>query len=1163
MEFNPSAGVSCYTPMTGKPVANLTFEQCLNETVAMLRRQQRVSYRALKRQFGIDDAFVEDLKSEIVEVLELAADHEGRMLVWKGGGAAATNPVSSEVPPDGELQARAPAVAPMAGAERRQLTVMFCDLVGSTELSAQLDPEDLRDVLHRYQDETAAAIRRFEGFVAQYLGDGMLIYFGYPQAHEDDAERAIHAGLEILVAMQALNRARFEGRTRLSVRIGIHTGPVVVSEVGSGERREHLALGETPNVAAKLQALAAPDDLLITAATRRLVEDGFVFAQAPPLALRGRADPVDTYRVLGLREVEPGPGLASAAPVLGRDTEVQLLAERWARCREGIGQVVLLRGEAGIGKSRLVGSLRERVAPEAGTCITFRCSPYFTNSALHPVITHLAQLLGFTREDTAEARLAKLERALQGYGFADPGTIPLFAALLSIPVPSDRFAPLELSPPELKRRTADALTAWLIEETRRRPVLVVFEDLHWADPSLIELLTLLVEKTPVVPMLLLLVSRPEFRTPPAWDGRSHISPLVLGRFGRADAEALLTQLLRGKTLPADVVRHIVDKTDGVPLFVEELLKTILESGVVEEESGKYRLRGPLLETAIPTTLQDSLMARLDRLASAREIAQIAATLGREFSYDLIRAVAPVDPLALDQALARLVEADLIYVRGAAQGAQYVFKHALIRDAAYQSLLKSRRSFFHDRIARVMDERFPEIRETQPELLAYHYTEAGLADAATDCWQRAAQRAIERSAYLEAIHHLDSALRLNKSLAVTPQATRRELLLLTSYGLALTPTRGYAAPELEQTYARAHELSRQIGEEPEILPLLNGMWSFYLVRAKYEAARELGEQMLRLADRSDSPVARIQANRALGVSLLYAGGLEPGLAHIEKANALYDPERHCAFAFRLNGLDLGVSVLSFAAWGAWLLGRPARALQRIEQMQALAKRVDHPYNSAWVLTFSPWIHQMRREVAQTLAQTEAGIAFATEHGFALFRVMGMILHGWALAMGGRTEEGIEELRRGMEGYFRTGAGSSRVHWSVLLAEAYLAAGRFDEGLRVLREAEESQTGERYYEAELHRMRGELHLARAGGDTMDAGEVRRCFEQALELAHAQGARSLALRAAMSLARLARRSGGTQSADKTLAGVYGTFDEGLESADLQEAAALLKETRNTLES
>jgi predicted ATPase len=932
---------------------------------------------------------------------------------------------------------------------------------------------------------------------------------------------------------------------------------VVVSGVGGGARPEQLALGETPNVAAKLQALAAPDSLLITAATRQLAEDSFVFEQAGPLALKGRSEPIATFRVLGVREAEHGSDAASAgatSPVVGRGAEIQLLTERWAQTKDGSGQVALLLGEAGIGKSRLVGLLREQIAADSGMCITFRCSPYFTNSALHPIITRLQQTLEFQREDTPDARLAKLERLLRRYRFADERAIPLFAALLSVPVPEGRFPALQLTPLQLKRQTADALAAWLVEETLQRPVLLVFEDLHWSDPSMLELLTLLIDQIPAVRMMLLLSFRPDF-TPP-WTARSYLSQLMLGRFSQSQAEELISQLLRGRTLPAEVVQHIVAKTDGVPLFVEELLKMILESGMVSAESGEYRLTGPLSGLAIPTTLQDSLMARLDRLAAAREIAQIGAALGREFSYELIRAVAPVDELALDHGLARLVEAELIYRRGQPPDIEYVFKHALIRDAAYQSLLKRRRVFFHDRIARVMEERFPEIRETEPELLAHHYTEAGLAEEAVGCWQRAAQRAIERSAYVEAIHHLDTALKLHESLPVTPQSVHRELLLLASYGLALTPTKGYAAPALEGIYARARELIRQIGDAPEILPLLNGLWSFYLVRAKYQPSRELGEQMLRLAEMSGSTVALIQANRALGVTLLYSGELEAGLVHIEKAVALYDPTEHCAFAFRLNGLDLGVSVLSFAAWGSWLRGRPARALQRTDEMLLIARDLDHPYNLAWVLVFSAWVHQFRRDVQQTRAQAEAAIALAKEQGFSLFQAMGRILRGWSLAMSGSAIEGIAELRQGMDDYRRTGAESSRMHWTVLLAEAYLAAGQIDQGLGVLDEAQSGQAGERYYEAELHRMRGELHLARAGSDARAAADAGRCFEQALDVARSQGATSLELRAAMSLNRVRRQQGRKEDARNVLARVYGGFSEGFDTADLQQAAALLKD-------
>lgn len=1134
----------------------MTFEECLNETIALLRRQQRVSYRALKRQFEIDDAYVEDLRCELVEVLGLALDHDGKLLVWKREQAAAAEH-KLHVDPVAARAAQAP--APMAGAERRQLTVMFCDLVGSTELSAQLDPEDLRNILRRYQGETSAVIRRFDGFVAQYLGDGMLMYFGYPRAHEDDAQRAVRAGLGVLEAMQGFNRSHRQGRKDLAVRIGIHTGLVVVSEVGGVERREPLALGETPNIAAKLQALAAPDTLLVTAATKRLVEDAFVFEQAGPLELKGRSEPLMAFRVIGVRESERWPTVAStagASPLVGRGAEVQFLTERWARSKEGFGQVMLLLGEAGIGKSRLAGLLREHVSPDGGICITFRCSPYFVHSALHPVIVCLQQLLDFQREDAADAKFAKLERSLQRYHFADKGTVPLIASLLSIPVPEVRYPALELSPQQLKRETAEALTAWLVEEAQQHPVLLVIEDLHWADPTLIELLTLLIDRIPAARMMLLMIFRPEFAAPRPWAAHSYVSQIPLGRLDRREVETLIPQLLRGKKLPDEVLKHIVAKTDGVPLFVEELLKMVLESGMVSGESGEYRLVGPLPQMGIPTTLQDLLMARLDRIAAAREIAQIGAALGREFSYELIQAVAPMDSRALDQGLERLVEAELIYRRSQAAGTRYVFKHALIRDAAYQSLLKSRRSFLHDRIARAMEQRFPEIRETQPELLAHHYTEAGLAEEAAGCWQRAAQRAIERSAYVEAIHHLDAALRLHKSLPATAQTIRRELMLRTSYGLALTATKGYAAPELEDTYARARELSRQIGEAPEILPLLNGSWSFYHVRGDFQSARELGEQQLRLAEKSESPVALIQARRSIGVTLLYSGELEPGLAHIEKAIALYDPTVHCDFAFRLNGLDLGVSVLSFAAWGSWLLGRPTRALQRNDDMISMARSIDHPYTVAWALVFSGWLYQMRRDVELTRARAEATIALAKEHGFSLFQAMGTILRGWSLAMSGSTQEGIAELCKGTDQYRQTGARSSLMHWHVLLAEAYHMAGQFEKGLSVLIEAQGEQSGERYYEAELHRMRGELIFARARRDARALAESERCFAQALEVARAQRARSLELRAAMSLSRLWRQQGRTADAQSLLAVVVSRFDEGFDTADLQEAAALVNE-------
>jgi class 3 adenylate cyclase/predicted ATPase len=1105
----------------------VTFEERLNETIALLRRQGRVSYRALKRQFEIDDAYVEDLKAELVEVLGLAADQDGKMLVWKSPAAA--------------VPAEAQPVSSLAGAERRQLTVMFCDLAGSTALSAQLDPEDLRDLLHAYQEATGTVIRRFGGFVAQYLGDGLLVYFGYPQAHEHDAPRAVRAGLEILEAMGELKQARPGDRKPLAVRIGIHTGPVVLSEVGGGgARREELALGETPNIAAKLQALAAPNAVVVSDATLRLVAASFDCQPIGELAIHGKAEPIAAFRIVREREPEH----AAAAPVVGRDAEAKLLAERWSQARDGLGQAVLLSGEAGIGKSRLVGLMRDSIAADGGVHMTFRCSPYFTSSALHPLITHLQRLIGLQREDHPEAKLAKLERMLQGYRFPREDTVSLFATLLSIAVPPERLPPLRLSPQQRKRRTADAATSWLLEEAERRPVLMLCEDLHWADPSTLELTSQVIDQIPSAPMLLVATFRPEF-TPP-WPSRSHVSALTLGRMGRSQVEELVSRITRGKTLPADVVQHIVAKTDGVPLFVEELVKMILESGLVTQQEGSYRLTGPLPAMAIPTTLQDSLMARLDRLDAAREVAQIGAAIGREFSHEFIGAVAQMDDATLERGLSRLVEAELIYRRGQPPAARYTFKHALIRDTAYQSLLKSRRAIYHQRIARVMEERYPEVRETQPELLAHHYTEAGLAEEAVGCWQRAALRGIERSAYVEAMHHLTTALRLHKSLPVTPKTLHQEFVLQTSYGLALTSTKGYAAPELEAAYERAHELSRQVGEVPEIMPLLNGLWSFYLVRAKYQTARELGEQLLRIAEKSRSAVGRIEALRAVGVTLLYPGELEAGLAHLDQAIALYDPARHRMLAFRFTGLDLGVSVLSFAAWASWLLGYPDRALRHSEEMLALARDVGHPYSLAWAFSFSAWVHQYRREPAAARRQAEAAIALAQTQGFNLFAAMGTMFRGWALAASGEAREGIPELRRGIEAYRSTGAESSRAHWLVLLAEAHGAAGEFEAGLRALDEADIERTGERYYEAELHRLRGELLLARGGAASADA---ERCYQRALEVARAQRARSLELRAAISLSRV------KQDAIGIVARAYGEFTEGFDTADLLEASAIVE--------
>jgi TOMM system kinase/cyclase fusion protein len=1058
-------------------------------------------------------------------------------------------------------QAQAAQVRPPAAelrapdAERRQLTVLFCDLVDSTALAGRLDPEDLREVVLAYQATCADVIQRYDGHIAQYLGDGLLVYFGYPQAHEDDAHRAIRSGLEMVEAIGALNtRLEREKAIQLAIRLGIHTGVVVVGEMGGGDRREQLALGETPNVAARIQGLAAPDTVVISAASHRLVRGYFACENFGSHRLKGVSQPTVVYRVLQdsgahsrLDVAAPG-GLT---PLVGRESEVTLLLERWARSKDGAGQVVFLSGEPGIGKSRLVELLREHVGGEGCPRIVFRCSPYHTNSALYPVIEHLKRLLHWQREDAPEVRLAKLEQGLRPYRFASETVVALLAALLSVPLPGGRDPPVTLSPEQQKQQTCEALTAWLLEEAGRQPVLVVYEDLHWADPSTLEWLGFLLEEVPAARMLVLLTGRPEFRPP--WPTRSHVTQLTLTRFTHPQVERMIAQLMHGQTLPGEVVQQMLVKTDGVPLFIEELLKMILESGLVREEDGRYVLTGALPPLAIPSTLQDSLMARLDRLATVREIAQLGAVLGREFSYEVIRAVAPWDEPTVQHGLAQLLEAELIYRRGLPPRATYLFKHALIQDAAYQSLLKSTRQLYHQRIACVLEEEFPETTETEPELLAHHYTEAGLHEQAVGYWQRAGQRAIQRSANVEAIAHLTKGLKVLETLPETPERTQHELHLQTTLGPAVMATKGYAAPEVEKAYARARELCQQVGQTPQLYRVLFGLWLFYAVRGESKTAHELAEQLLTLAQSMPDPASLLEAHWALTATLSWRGELALALKHAEQGIALYEPQQHHSHAF-LYGLDPGVVCLSYAAYVRWFLGYPDRALERIHAALTLARELSHPLSLTSALNFAAWVHHDRREVQMAQERAEELLALSTEQGFALWVASATIMRGWVLVEQGQGEEGIAQIRRGLNAWQATGAELTRPYFLSLLAEVYGKTGQAEEGLSVLAEALGivHKTGQRIGEAELYRLKGELLLTQAAPDEHQA---ETCFHQAINVARRQQAKSLELRAAISLSRLWQRQGKCEEARQILSEIYRWFTEGFDTADLQEATVLLE--------
>jgi len=723
--------------------------------------------------------------------------------------------------------------------------------------------------------------------------------------------------------------------------------------------------------------------------------------------------------------------------------------------------------------------------------------------------------------------------------------------LLSVPLPAERYAALTLTPQQQKQQTLDALVAWLEAEATRQPVLVAWEDLHWADPTTLEVLGLVIEQAPTVPMLHVLTSRPAFSPP--WPQRSHMTPLVLNRLERPQVEALITQRARGKTLPAEVVQHIVTKTDGVPLYVEELTKMLLASALLREEADQYVLTGPLRTVTIPDTLQDALMARLDQLNRAKEVAQLGAVLGREFAYELLQAIAPQDEDILHAGLAQLVAAELLYQRGRPPRARYVFKHALIQDAAYTSLLKSTRQHVHQQIAQVLERQFPALVETQPELVAQHYTAAGYHAQAVRYWQWAGQHASDRSAYLEAISHVTTGIELLKSLPETPERTQHALTMHLALGAALQMAKGQAAPEVEHAYTQARALCQQVGETPELVPVLFGLWRFYNIQQQFHTACELGETLLRLAQRAHDPALAVVAHYALGWTWFCLGALPAARQHLEEGSARYTPDQRRALVFGI-GQDPGVACRAYVAWTLWLLGYPEQALIRLHDALALAHELSHPISLAFTWCLAATVYQLRRDVPAAYEHAEAAVALATEQGFTQWVALGTILRGWALALQGQGQAGMAQVRQGIAAWLTTGAALLAPWFCTLLAEASDYLGHPEDGLQALTEAHTlvEQHEERFWEAEVCRLRGVLLLRQPG---TPQAEAETWLQRALDVARRQEAKSLELRAAMSLARLWHQQGRHTEARDLLEPIYGWFTEGFDTADLQEARALLE--------
>jgi predicted ATPase len=942
---------------------------------------------------------------------------------------------------------------------------------------------------------------------------------------------------------------------QLAIRMGIHTGLVVVGEMGGAGRQEQLALGEVPNIASRIEGLAAPNTVVMSAATYRLVQGYFDSEALGEQTLRGVPQPLKVYRVLGASGIHSRLDAAvtrGLTPLVGREQEVGLLLERWEQAKSGQGQVVLLTGDAGIGKSRLVQMVKEHVANEPHVRWECRSAEYSQNTTLFPLVDLFQRLLRFQTEDTPDAKLEKLEHALSQYRLPVEDTVPSFAPLLSLPISEDPYPPLNLSPQRQRQKTLETIVAILLELAEHQPVLFILEDLHWTDPTTLEWLNLLLDQTPTASMLVLMTCRPHFQ--PAWHHRSYLTEITVHRLSHAQVELIVAGMTDGKTFPAEVLQQILVKTDGVPLFVEELTKAILESGQLKTLNGHYELTGPVSTFAIPTTLQDSLMARLDRLISAKGIAQLAAVIGRRFAYDVLQVVAQLDDATLQRELGRLVAAEIVYQRGLPPQSTYVFKHALIQDAAYESLLKSTRQGYHRRIAEVLVEQFPATAETQPELLAHHYTAAGLIAQAIHYWQHAGRQALQRSANLEAVQQLTTGLALLATLPETPTGIQQELDLHMALAPALIATKGPAAPEVEQTYARARVLCTQVGETPQLFPTLRGLCWFYRTRGALPTARELGEQLYQLAQREADQTHLLEAHDALGSTLFFLGEHPAARAHLEQALTLIDPTAQRVLALRY-GVAPGVWCLAFVALTLWSLGYPVQAMQRSQESLAQAQALAHTPSLMFARHFAAYLHYLWREAPVVQAQAEALLTLATAQEFPLMVGYGTLWQGWAFAMQGRGTEGMVLLHRGLAAVMAAGVMLARPYCLVMLADVTGHTGQIEDGLRLLAEAltvlKANGQGDRL--AEAYRLRGILLLRQP---TPDATQAEACFQQALTVARHQQARSWELRAAMSLSRLWQQQGKRQEAHDLLAPVYNWFTEGFDTADLQDAKALLDE-------
>jgi class 3 adenylate cyclase/predicted ATPase len=1124
------------------------------DIVVWLRSLGLGQYEAAFRDNEIDETVLPNLTAEDLKDLGVSVVGHRRKLL-DAIAALRTDAVAKAPSSDAATTSNAPTISPEDRAERRQITVLFSDLVGSTALSARMDPEDLREVISAYQKCVAETVRRFGGFVAQFLGDGVLVYFGYPEAHEDDAERAVRAGLELIEAVIALKTP-----ASLQTRVGIATGFVVVGDLmtGSGQVHERGIVGETPNLAARLQGIAEPNTVLIAESTRRLLGNLFELKDLGARDLKGVAEPLRAWAVLRASAVESRFEALHAAgltALVGREEEIELLRRRWSRAKSGNGQVVLISGEPGIGKSRLTAALLESLAPEPHTRLRYFCSPQHTDSAFSPIIGQMERAAGLLHDDTSQQKLDKLD-ALLAQASTSIQDAAFIAEMLSLPN-DGRYPALELTPEQRRQKTLEALTAQIETLSRQKPVLMIFEDAQWADPTSLEAFGRVVDRIRTLKVLLLVTFRPEFDAP--WVGRPYVTTLIINRLAEHEASAMINRVVGDSQLSASIRQDIIERTDGIPLFVEEMTKAVLEAGS-ETAAARAIAAVPSPTLAVPASLYASLMARLDRLGGpAKEVAQIAAVIGREFSHALLASVVRQQKAELRSALDRLIAAGLLFRRGVPPHAIYLFKHALVQDAAYGTLLREPRRTLHARIAETIECEFAESAESRPELLARHWTEAGVIEKAADLWGKAGQRSLAQSALVEAVEQLTRALDQIATLTATPALRREQIKLQVALANALMHVKGYAAPETKAAAEQARVLvehAEALGETPEdplaAFSVLYGPWATSYVAFNGDMMCELAARFMTLAERQGATVPLMIGHRMVGLSLLSTGEIAQSRTHLDRSITLYDAPAHRSMATRF-GHDNRVAALIYRSWALWMLGYPEAALADAERALKYARELGQAATLMLALCFTSLTYSLCGSYSAANTRLDENRALANEKGAALWKAFGMLSQGCVLALTGKSSDATQTISAGLAEFRATGS----TFWTPLflsyLAKANAELRQLDDAWRGIDEVLTAvqATKETLCEAEVHRVAGEIALL---SPERDVAKAESYFDRALALARKQQAKSWELRAAMSMARLWCDQGKRDEARDLLAPVYGWFTEGFNTRDLKEARTLL---------